>query len=42
MNTSTPETAKEAARRLSAPMLDKGFRPEALHTYTDADGNPIS
>ena len=37
MNTS-PETAKEAARRLSAPMLDKGFKPEALHTYTDASG----
>jgi len=40
MNTS-PETAKEAARRLSAPMLDKGFNPVALHTYTDVDGNPI-
>ena len=41
MNTSTPETAKEAARRLSAPMLDKGFKPVALHTYTDVDGTPI-
>jgi len=41
MNTSTPETAKEAARRLSAPMLDKGFKPVALHTYTDVDGNPL-
>ncbi len=41
MNTSMPETAKEAARRLSAPMLDKGFKPEALHTYTDADRNPL-
>jgi len=40
MNTSTPETAKEAARRLSAPMLDKGFKPVALHTYTDASGVP--
>jgi len=40
MNTSTPETAKEAARRLSAPMLDKGFKPVALHTYTDASGTP--
>ncbi len=41
MNTSTPETVKEAARRLSAPMLDKGFKPAALHTYTDADGTPV-
>jgi len=41
MNTSTPETAQEAACRLSAPMLDKGFKPVALHTYTDVDGNPI-
>jgi len=41
MNTSTPETAKEAARRLSAPMLDKGFKAISLHTYTSADGTPI-
>jgi len=41
MNTSTPETAKEAARRLSASMLDKGFKPEALHTYTDANGEAL-
>jgi len=41
MNTSAPETAKEAARRLSAPMLDKGFKPAGLHAYTDVDGNPI-
>ena len=40
MNTLAPETAKEAARRLSAPMLDKGFNPIALHTYTDASGLP--
>ncbi len=40
MNTSY-ETVQEAARRLSAPMLDKGFKPVALHTYTDADGNPL-
>jgi len=32
MNNSTPETAKEAARRLSAPMLDKGFKAISLHT----------
>lgn len=35
------ETPKEAARRLSAPMLDKGFKPTALHTYTDEQGMPI-
>jgi len=40
MNTS-PETAKEAARRLSAPMLDKGFKPVALHTYTDENGETL-
>ncbi len=40
MNTS-PETAIEAARRLSAPMLDKGFKPVALHTYTDANGEAL-
>lgn len=35
------ETAKEAARRLSGPMLDKGFKPVALHPYTDTAGEPI-
>lgn len=35
------ETHKEAARRLSAPILDKGFNPVALHAYTDAEGNPL-
>lgn len=32
------ETPKEAARRLSAPILKKGFKPVALHTYTDTEG----
>jgi len=32
---------KEAARRLAAPALAEGFSPEALHTYRDAEGNPI-
>ena len=36
-----PETPKEAAKRLAAPMLDKGFKPVALHAYTDPDGNPL-
>lgn len=35
------ETHKEAARRFSGPMLDKGFKPVALHTYTDAKGNAL-
>ena len=35
------ESAKEAARRLSGPMLDKGFKPVALHPYTDASGEPL-
>ncbi len=36
-----PETPKEAAKRLAGPMLDKGFKPVALHAYTDIDGTPI-
>ena len=35
------ETAKEAAHRLAKPVLAKGFKPQALHTYTDAVGNPL-
>lgn len=35
------ETHKEAAKRLAGPMLDKGFKPVALHTYTDANGEPL-
>ena len=35
------ETPKEAARRLSAPMLAKGYWPAALHPYTDAKGDAI-
>lgn len=38
---SRAETAKQAASRLARPMLDKGFRPEALHAYRAADGGPI-
>lgn len=41
MNKLATETPKEAARRLSAHMLNKGFRPIALHTYTDPQGEPI-
>jgi len=35
------ETPQQAARRLSAPALRDGYNPEALHTYTDRDGNPL-
>lgn len=32
------ETPQQAARRFSAPMLAKGYKPAALHPYTNADG----
>ncbi len=35
------ESPQQAARRLSATALRDGFRPEALHTYTAANGEPI-
>ncbi len=35
------ETVKEAAKRLAGPMLNKGFKAAALHTYTDAGGTPV-
>lgn len=35
------ETAKDAARRLAAPMLNKGFKPEALHHYRNAAGEVL-
>ncbi len=35
------ETPKEAARRFAGSMLAKGYRPEALHEYTDRDGNTL-
>jgi len=35
------ETPQQAARRLSAPALREGYRPEGLHTYTDANGAPL-
>lgn len=35
------ETAKQAAKRLAGPMLNKGFKPVALHTYTDTEGETI-
>ena len=35
------ETPQEAARRLSASMLAKGFKPVALHVYTTESGSPL-
>ena len=35
------ENAKQAARRLASSLLAKGYRPEALHQYTDRDGIPL-
>ena len=35
------ETPQQAARRLSAPALRDGFKPEALHTYTSTSGEPL-
>lgn len=35
------ETPQEAARRLSASMIIKGFKPTGLHAYTDNIGNPL-
>jgi hypothetical protein len=35
------ETPKEAARRFAEPLLLQGYQRVALHTYTDAQGEPI-
>lgn len=37
------ENAKKAgsAARLASSLLAKGYRPEALHQYTDRDGIPL-
>jgi hypothetical protein len=35
------ETPGQAARRLAASALAEGFRPQALHTYTDHAGHQI-
>jgi len=35
------ETPQQAARRLAASAIHDGYVPEALHTYTDAKGNPL-
>jgi hypothetical protein len=35
------EDPKLAARRLMANKLKEGYTPEALHTYTDTEGNAL-
>lgn len=35
------ETPKQAARRLMAGYISKGYEAEALHVYTDIEGNPL-
>jgi len=35
------ETPKQAAGRLAESILRKGFQAQALHTYTDASGEPL-
>ena len=35
------DISKEAAHRFAKSALAKGFKPEALHEYHDADGNLI-
>ncbi len=34
------ETPQQAARRLAAPVLRKGYKPTGLHEYTSASGEP--
>lgn len=40
MNAAT-ETPKDAARRLAAGAIRDGFKPEALHAYTDCEGSAL-
>jgi hypothetical protein len=35
------ETPQKAARRFSKSVLDDGFEPEALHEYTDKNGDVL-
>ena len=35
------ETPKQAARSLMAGYISKGYEAEALHAYTDSEGNPL-
>ena len=35
------ETPKQAAKRIAAASIRGGWKPEALHAYTSADGTPL-
>ena len=35
------ETPQQAARRLAATAIREGYKPEALHAYTDTKGNVL-
>ncbi|MBI5427671.1 MAG: DUF3987 domain-containing protein [Nitrospinae bacterium] len=37
----THEDAKEAARKLTAFLVDEGYRPSGLYSYEDAEGQPL-
>ncbi|MEO6823987.1 MAG: DUF3631 domain-containing protein [Nitrosospira sp.] len=39
--TAMSQSAREGARHLAKLMLAKGYRPEALHEYTDENGLPL-
>ena len=41
MNATHIETPEVAARRFSAPMMNKGYKAVALHPYVDVAGNSI-
>ena len=41
MDSPIAETPKDAARRFSGSILEKGFEPVALHAYTDIMGLPL-
>lgn len=38
---SVEERPREAARRLSCNMIEKGYKPEALHEYQTTEGEPL-
>lgn len=41
MNAVMVETPKEAARRLAAKPINEGFKPEGMHAYRNAEGEPL-
>jgi putative DNA primase/helicase len=41
MTNKSHETPEMAARRLARTVIQKGFKPEALHVYRDAQGQPL-